>query len=268
MGLLLFRQRGVKARELLLTQLGQASRLNPGIEDSLRTKSPEGYRWMTRELTTSWSDASRFEEAGFGVLLPAWWSRNGTKQRLTLRAGVKSPALKSGAGLNLDRLVDVDWEVALGDEELSLEELGPWPNSNRPLVKLRGQWVQLNAHEIEATLAFWKHKAAGSLSLKEIVRLALAAGQSEAATLAAEPANGSPPLPVARVHAAGWVADLLTRLKGGSPLRISLCRPALWANFARISCGATPGSPSCGAGGWGPAWPTTWGWARPSRPWP
>ena len=50
-------------------------------------------------------------------MLPAWWTRKGTKLRLTAHAKVKSPKMQGGGGLSLDEIVQFDWEVALGDEK-------------------------------------------------------------------------------------------------------------------------------------------------------
>ena len=43
-------------------------------------------------------------------------------------------------------------EVALGDERLSLAELEMLARLKSPLVRVRGQWVELNAEEIQAAL--------------------------------------------------------------------------------------------------------------------
>jgi len=46
-------------------------------------------------------------------MLPAWWTRRGTKLRLTARANVKSPNEKCQRAFS-DQIVEFDWEVALG----------------------------------------------------------------------------------------------------------------------------------------------------------
>src|SRR5207302_1786693 len=80
----------VSPREYVLGALGQAAGLSPDIEASLKQATPSGYatdaggahRFLTE---TSWA----LEQMGFGVLLPAWWTRKGTKQKLTAGATVK-----------------------------------------------------------------------------------------------------------------------------------------------------------------------------------
>src|SRR5262249_6907591 len=73
-----------------------------------------------------------------------------------------------------------------------------------PLVKVRGQWVQLNAEEIQAAVDFWKDKADGQAPLRDLVKMAL----------------GTASLPggiaFAGVQATGWVNDFLAQLEGRS----------------------------------------------------
>ena len=80
------------AREYLLLSLGQASRICSHIEASLRTSTPAGYVLdATGAYEFLTQKALMLEQSGFGVMLPAWWTRKGTKLRLTARANVKAP---------------------------------------------------------------------------------------------------------------------------------------------------------------------------------
>ena len=102
-------------REYLLSTLGQASGLSQHIERSLKTAAPGGYDLDgigAHDFLTE--KAWLLEQAGYGVMLPAWWTRKGTKLRLSMRANVKSPKLQGSSGLTLDRIVEFDWQVALG----------------------------------------------------------------------------------------------------------------------------------------------------------
>jgi SNF2 family DNA or RNA helicase len=194
---------GFNAREYLLSSLGQAAGICPRIEASLKAAAPDGYELDVAGAHGFLTEkALVLEQAGFGLLLPAWWTRTGTKLRLTVYAHVKSPKLKGRSGLSLDEVVRFDWVVALGGEKLSLAELEALATLKAPLVRVRGQWVQVNADEIQAALAFWKRKAVGSATVHEIVQMAL--GAAKAPTTIAF--NG--------VTAEGWIADLLAQLEG------------------------------------------------------
>jgi len=193
---------GFNAREYLLSSLGQVSGISSHIEVSLKTAAPGGYELdSTGAHGFLINSAAVLEQAGVGVLLPAWWTRKGTKLRLTARAHVKSPKMQGGGGLSLDSIVQFDWQIALGGERLSLEELKVLARLKQPLVKVRGQWVQMNAEEIRTALDFWK-KAAGHATAREIVRMALGAGKAP---------DG---IAFEGVTATGWIADLLASLDG------------------------------------------------------
>ncbi len=217
----IFTQRGFNPREYLLTSLGQAAGISPRVEDSLRKSTPSGYTLDAsgaHEFLTE--QAWLLEQAGFGVLLPAWWTGKGTKLRLTARATVRSPKMQGGSGLSLDQIVRFNWEVALGDETLSLQELQTLARLKAPLVKVRGQWVQLNAEEIQAALDFWKRKTADEMTVRAMVRMALGAGTAPGG------------MPFAGVTATGWIADLLAQLDGQAAFE-ELPQPAAFQGTLR-----------------------------------
>jgi len=194
---------GFNPREYLLAALGEASKLSPPIEGSLKSAAPAGYELdATGAHQFLTEKAWLLEQAGFGVLLPAWWTRKGTKLRLTARASVKASKLAGGGGLSLTDIVQFDWQMALGDEALSVKELAALAALKAPLVKIRGQWVQLNAEEIQAALAFWKKNPTGKATVREIVQMALGANQLPGG------------IAVEGVEAAGWLGEFLAQLDG------------------------------------------------------
>jgi SNF2 family DNA or RNA helicase len=201
----ILRRGGFQPREYLLAMLGQASSLSSRIEESLKAAAPGGYELDAtgaHEFLTE--KASLLEQAGFGVFLPAWWSRKGTKLRLGARAVIPSPKMRSKAGLSLDKILDFEWEVALGDQVLSLDELQALARLKAPLVRVRGQWVQLSAEEIEAALAFWKARGEAQVTARQAVRMALGEAQVPGG------------LAFEGVRADGWISDLIRQLQSGS----------------------------------------------------
>lgn len=193
-------------REHLLASLGQAAGICPHIERSLKETAPDGYgtdaagaHQFLRET------AGALEQSGFGVMLPAWWTRGGAAVRLKARARVNSPAMAGASGLSLDALVQFDWELALGEEKISRAELAALARLKAPLVKLRGQWVEANTAEIQAALEFLKKNGAGQATVRDIVRMAIGAAEQTG------------PLEVDGVTATGWVGDLLGQLESRAP---------------------------------------------------
>ena len=74
---------GFGVREHLLLSLGRAAAAFPRIEASLHAAAPAGLDLDARgahEFLTQ--GASALEQAGFGVLLPSWWTRGGPSVRL------------------------------------------------------------------------------------------------------------------------------------------------------------------------------------------
>lgn len=199
----LLKRNGTNPRQYLLSALGQAAGLSERIEQSLKTAAPGGYDLDASAAHEFLSEkAWLLEQAGFGVMLPAWWTRKGTKLKLGARAQVKSPKLQASAGLTLDRVLQFNWEIALGGETLSMKELMALAKLKEPLVKIRGQWVELNPEEIQAAIDFWKKKSASKTTLRDVAQMAMGK---------AEVPGG---LAFEGVTANGWIAEWLERLDG------------------------------------------------------
>ena len=199
---LLRRGRG-DARRFVLSSLAHAAAMSRAVDEALRRPAPsEVATDATGAFAFLTDDAASLESSGFGVFLPSWWSRRGTRKRLSLRAEARSPKFQSKSGLTLESLVEVRWRVALGDEVLSMEELRALARMKVPLVRLRGQWVQLRSDEIEEAIRFARAKGATS-SVGEIVRMNLS-----------RTAAGAKALEVSDVGGDGAIGELLGRLEG------------------------------------------------------
>ncbi|MDP2870925.1 MAG: DEAD/DEAH box helicase [Bacillota bacterium] len=202
--LALLRPVDLDAREYLLTALGQAAEVYLAIEGSLEDSAPAGLEFDSggaHEFLTNY--AAALEQAGFGVMLPAWWTGRGTRTRVGVHARVKASGFQASAGLGASTVVDFDWQLALGGDPITAAELRELARLKAPLVRVRGQWVQLDAAEIRTALDFWRRrKQAGAATLQETVRMALGA--------AALPGG----LHLDGLAAEGPVADLLAQLEG------------------------------------------------------
>ncbi len=170
----IFSKYGANMQEYLLTSLGHVSSLDPVLESSLKQPRPGGARldhsgahlFLTE---TSWL----LQQAGYSVELPAWWSTSGPKRRLSVRAKVSSPKMQGSGVLSLEDLVEFDWQLAIGDEKLSLQEIETLTHMKIPLVKIRGQWVQFDAEAIQQAIDFWKEKGTGKITARDVVHMAL-----------------------------------------------------------------------------------------------
>jgi SNF2 family DNA or RNA helicase len=181
------------AGERLLADLGRAARLFEPIEKALAEPRPE-------RCSLSAADAQRFlreasgllEESGFGVFVPAWWKKR--EARLGLRLTVKpvGKAAEPSGLLGLDSLVAFNWEAAIGGKTVSEEEFARLSALKVPLVRVRGEWVELRREDLDRALEAMRKIEGGTL------------GQA-LQTIAASDFG----LPVEEVATSGWIADLV-----------------------------------------------------------
>ncbi len=189
-------------QEALLEELGRALRLFPAIEDALHEAKPTRLKLPAGEAYEFLSEyAPVLEQSGFGIIVPAWWDepqrRLGAK--LKTRSKSSSDPKSSGSGLGVNQLCDFRWEVALGDQELSKEELERLAELKMPLVRVRGQWVSLRPEDIERALRLFEDGEGGEMTAGEAIRAGL--GLEEAA-------EG---LPVVAHEFDDWLGDLFER---------------------------------------------------------
>ena len=189
-------------QEQLLAELGRASRLYPPLVEALRQPRPTGLDLDAVGAHAFLSDAApMMAEAGFGVLLPAWWRHGRPRLAARIRAtSTGKSASVSPSGLGMQSLLDVDWQVVLGEQVLDADELHELAALKAPLVRLRGEWVELRPEDLAAAAHILERageSSQGTLSAAQILRLGTGI---DAATVG---------LPVVGVIADGWLGTLL-----------------------------------------------------------
>ena len=188
-------------QEKLLTGLGYAARLFPPMTESLKSKRPSELEVDTGGAYTFLREtAPILEGAGFGILVPPWWNQKGA--RLGVKVKLKSQNGHAAPGnLSMRRLVSYQWKLSLGETELTEDEFKALAKMKSPLVQIRGQWVSLDAEQIEAAIRFWeKQNFEGEISLLEAMRLGLG-GETTAGGL-----------PIDSVDSEGWLKEWLAQL--------------------------------------------------------
>jgi non-specific serine/threonine protein kinase len=190
----------------LRTDLGRAVRLWPGLDTALNSDAPSEVELDAAGAQRFLSDAAPLlEQAGFGILVPPWW-QNTPRLGLRLRARPRPVGLSgpSTGGFGLAGLCDYDYEVAVGDATLSVQELQRLAEAKAPLVRLKGRWVELRAGDIERALAILERPDGGraparrNMTAAEVLRVGL--GLDPPPSL---------DLPVVGVVAEGWLGALL-----------------------------------------------------------
>jgi superfamily II DNA or RNA helicase len=184
--------------EELLAGLGAAARLFPSLDGALHEAAPA-------QIALDTGGALRFlrEEgpllagAGFGVLLPDWARKARLGLKLTTRSSsaASSPSARQSA-FGLQDLVEFRYDLAIGDQVLSPGELAELAALKVPLVRVRGQWVELDDRQLKAALKFLERKRSGTMSAGEVL-LAGVQGADE-------------DLPLTAMDADGWLGDLMS----------------------------------------------------------
>ncbi|GAA1283418.1 DEAD/DEAH box helicase [Saccharothrix xinjiangensis] len=186
--------------EVLLGDLGRASRLYPALDRALAAKRPVELAMDVEGAHDFLTHAALLAQAGFGVLLPSWWrqpNRLGLTLEATSRGTAGTVAKESELGLKV--LVDYRWELSLGDERLTETELNALAKAKVPLVRVRGQWVHVDRKRLAAGLAFLRHGGGGQMAAAQVL---LHSGL--------HPDDAALPLPLNGVRATGWLGDLLS----------------------------------------------------------
>jgi SNF2 family DNA or RNA helicase len=187
--------------EELLAGLGAAARLFAELEDALREPAPAQV-----ELDTP--GAFRFLKqtgpllsgAGFGVLLPDWVRKARLGLKLTTRSRGTSGSSVTAPKFGLGDLVDFRYEAAVGGQPLDPADLAELARLKVPLVRLRGQWVELDEAHVQAALRFLERNRSGTMSGADALLAGLGAGLGG-------PAGE---VPLVDVDADGWLGDLLS----------------------------------------------------------
>jgi hypothetical protein len=205
-----------RPQEMLLAELGRASQIYPAIERALAEAHPVGIELSSHEAARFLREHRQvLEESGFGVIVPEWWLQR--SHRLGVRLQIESRPTSDGgdsaAGgvvtapvrLGLDSLVNFRWQIAVGDNALTAEQLQQLADSKSPLVRLGDRWVENPAEHVARAAAFVGGEPGGEIALREAIRLAQRAD-------AGGPTGTG--LPVLGMDAYGWVGEVLN-LDGG-----------------------------------------------------
>jgi non-specific serine/threonine protein kinase len=194
-----FRRTLEQPQERLLEDLGRAVRLVPQLEPALREPRPTGMRMDAAGAYAFLREgAPLLAQSGFGVRVPPWWNGPAARLGAKLRARSRPSTRGDGDGrFGLETLVAYDWQVSLGGQPLSSAEFRALAQAKVPLVRFRGQWVELRPEDLGAALRLFEQGASGEMSAAELLRLAAGTDADEDA------------LPVEGVEAEGWLGELL-----------------------------------------------------------
>jgi SNF2 family DNA or RNA helicase len=207
--------------DLLLGELGRASRLYKTLERSLGESQPSEIALTTKEAYHFLREvAPVLAEQGFEVVSPAWWDepsvRLGAKMYIDSepltggdadgKGGSSEGSVGGWASIGVRSLVDYRWEITLGGATLTLDEFEQLASKGAPLLRIGGNWVEVRPEDVSAAMKFINENPGGSMGLREALSLAYATDVRETG------------IPVLGIEATGWVGALL----GGSEAYVKL----------------------------------------------
>ena len=145
---------GTSTERTLLLQLGYASRiysLLEGVFESNGQLKPIGLT-TTQAFQFLKEDAWALHACGYRIIVPSWWTSQGR-----LKAKIKMRGSKGSSGdsdspsgyFEAKKLINFDYQYAMGEHEISPEEWNQLIESKSELVYFRGQWIEIDVEEMK-----------------------------------------------------------------------------------------------------------------------
>jgi superfamily II DNA or RNA helicase len=193
---------GTRAQIDTLLTLRRAARVWPVLDRLLSGAAPDAVELSDEEVLELLGEtAARLSAAGVDAHLPKELARALTAQAVV--AASQRPGSDVSSLFGLDALVEFRWQIALDGQALTEAEMDLLAEATRPLVRLRDQWVLVDADLI---------RKAGKRDLTPLTAIdALGAALTENVEIDGEP------VPVA---ATGWIAELRERLTAPQAAKI------------------------------------------------
>lgn len=148
---------------------------HPADSDKLIAELSEEQAWQFLS-----ADSLKLAEIGISVLLPAWWEKI-KRIKPKLYASIHSEAGSAARSFTgIEQLMSFDWKLAIGDIKLSESEFAALLSSGKPLHRIEGKWMMLDAaaaKEIKRVLSRMGKKQ--GLSFRDIMEIHLLEGLVE-----------------------------------------------------------------------------------------
>ncbi|MBW9157738.1 DEAD/DEAH box helicase [Clostridium tagluense] len=163
-------------QERLLEDLAVASKVFIPIERSLYDAVPVECKISTEEAYSFLRESAYFlKEKGFGIIAPSWWKK---PSKLSVKLKDKNHStntnLATKSTFNMDTILEYDWKLALDGNAISEKEFDRISNLKVPFIQLRGEWVQIDIHQIKTLSKMKMNKSLnGKIPVGELLRLNL-----------------------------------------------------------------------------------------------
>ncbi len=196
--------RPIELQETLLGELGRASRIYSKIEQALAEPAPQSVWLTTAEAYEFLRDIKPvLEESGFAIAVPQWWDQplGRLGARLQVEPLTDAPGTAQGqpisSMLGLNSLVNFRWQIAVGDQPLSVDEFMALKNQTAPLVQVRGRWIEISPEQFKQARQLLQQEPNGQMTLLQAIQVSHGINRRHMT------------LPVHGMDASGWIADVL-----------------------------------------------------------
>ncbi|MDR2344466.1 MAG: DEAD/DEAH box helicase [Planctomycetaceae bacterium] len=110
--------------------------------------------WTPQQAYQMLQDIPLLEECGLIVRVPDWWkSRRTSRPQVQVSVGTKADK----KFLRMDSLLEFNINTALDGETLTENEIKELLNTDSSIVRLRGQWVEVDSSKLREALEHWQN---------------------------------------------------------------------------------------------------------------
>lgn len=206
---------GARTQIDVLLVLRRAARVWEPLNRLLAAPIPAGFDLSDDEVYELLGEAAtHLASTGVDVHLPKELARELTAQAVV--TGAQRPGSDLRSYFDTGSLLSFRWQLALGDEALTEAEMDRIAEATRPLVRLRDQWVLVDAALVRKA----RQREVKPLSAIDALGVALT-GQAE---------TGGELVPV---EVDGWLADLRARIADPEAAGHPIAQPAALAASLR-----------------------------------
>ena len=191
--------------EILLTDLGKAASIFHPIKKALLNTFPTHVFLTSQEAYFFIKDASKaLEQLGIEIKLPSLWKEHSIN--IGLRLNIDSPDSAPTSNelhkfISVSQLLNYHWDVVIGNRFLTVEEFTNLISTHSNLINVDGEWIELQANKVEATLSFLREQKAKKVSLIEALKMSCSKEISKDV------------LPIVQLNTSGWLERFLNPRK-------------------------------------------------------
>ncbi len=161
----IFQNNNFDPHEYLLYAFGRASRISAQVANSLKGSVPGSCTISPSQVCDFLvHSVPALQDTGFDVIVPAWCVRGQISQSpIKVRASIKNSNVSLGI-LNMNTVLDFDWQISLGDADITLKELTAIAKLKEPFVNIRGKWVFIEPAMINRAVELLKNTKKASVN--------------------------------------------------------------------------------------------------------